>query len=191
MTDPDDPFAILGEVVRVFEDLHIPYLVGGSMASSVHGEPRFTRDIDLVADIGEAQVSPLVTALAEQFYADEDLFRAALTRQDCVNIIHLAAAYKIDIFFPGEDGWGQQQLSRRVRVEMGSQEYYVASAEDMILQKLRWYRLGGEVSDNQWRDVQGILRVQVNTLDRNYLNRWATELQLMDLLERAIGEAGI
>jgi hypothetical protein len=100
--------------------------------------------------------------------------------------------FKVDMFIPKDRPFDRQQLARREKQGIGTepdQMAYVASAEDIILAKLEWYRLGGEVSERQWRDVQGILEVSGNRLDQDYLRRWAATLNVSDLLERALSEA--
>lgn len=186
---------LLLKLSRVFEEIGIDYMLGGSVASSRHGFPRFTHDVDIVADIREEHISPLMEALQEEFYVDDEMIRDAIATQSSWNVLHLATMVKADIFIVKSDAWSQSEWGRR-RAERFEQAdtidiIYVATPEDMILQKLRWYRMGGEVSENQWKDVQGMLKVQGNALDFPYLNHWAQELQLTDLLKRAYEDAGI
>jgi hypothetical protein len=182
-------------LARTFDEIGIAYMIGGSVASSMHGFPRFTRDVDLVADIREEHISPLKTALQEEFYIDDEMIRDAITTQSSCSILQLSTMVKADIFVLKSDAWSQSEWGRRRQGRFEQAEetdiIYVATPEDMILQKLRWYRMGGEVSDNQWKDVQGMLKVQGDALDFTYLNHWAQELQLTDLLDRAYTEAGM
>ena len=181
------------EIARLFERLGVRYVVGGSLASSLHGVPRSTDDADLGAELREDHVGPLVQALEGRFYVDEERVRHAVRRRGSFNVIELPTMFKVDVFVLGEGPLHQEQLARRLRVTLpeGGEELEVASAEDTILQKLRWYRLGGEVSDRQWGDLLGVLKVQGQGLDRAYLQRGAELLGVEDLLDRALREGGL
>jgi hypothetical protein len=176
-------------VVRVLDDLGIPYLVGGALASSAYGEARTTQDVDLVVDLVEAQVAPLVERLRPDFYADDERARQAVERRGSFNVIHLPTMSKIDLFVAGDEPPARRQLERRRTLPMPGLpdvELSVASPEDVIVQKLRWYRLGNEVSERQWRDAEGVARVQGAALDRTYLRKAARELEVEDLLDRLL-----
>lgn len=179
------------KVARVLDELEIPYLVGGSIASSLHGDPRSTQDADLVADLREEHVARLVSALGDRFYVDEERVRHAVRRRSSFNVIHLATMFKVDVFVLGDDPMSREEMARRERVDLpgGGGVLAVASPEDTVLQKLRWYRLGHGISDRQWRDLVGVLQVQADRLDRAYLARGAELLGVADLLERALREA--
>ena len=185
--------AAIGYVVAAFDLLGVEYAIGGSVASSVFGEPRQTIDADVVARLLARHAEPLVERLSGKFYADLPSILSAIEDQGCINLIHLETMAKVDVFVRWRDPFGQSQLARRQRKSVGDQspiELYFASAEDTVLAKLDWYRKGGEVSDRQWRDVLGVLKVQTRTLDRDYLAHWSKELKVADLLQRALDEAG-
>lgn len=187
MTTPVDPLVVAAIVVGVFERLGISHTIGGSIAASFAGEPRSTVDIDVVAALGDAQVAALVAALSPDFYVDEDAVRRAVRKRSSVNLIHHATMLKVDIFVAGGTPLDKEQLERRLWVRLGSGVTLpIHTPEDILLQKLRWFRLGGEVSDRQWRDVLGIVRVQGPKLDRAYVQRQAPFLGVEDLLERAL-----
>ena len=189
-----DAVIVLQKVVQAFDALGIVYLVGGSMASAVYGEFRATQDVDLVAGVREEHVVSLVAALSAEFYVDADLIRQAIEQESSFNLIHLATMFKADVFIRKRGAWTDEEFARRRRIEYPSDEVsasvYVASPEDTVLQKLLWYHLGGGVSDRQWNDVQGVLKVQAGALDENYLRHWAAYLNLTDLLNDALMDAG-
>ena len=176
------------EVIDAFEELGVPYHVGGSLASSVHGVPRQTNDLDLVVDLPMAAASFLVLRLQDRFYIDGEMIRRAIRRRGSCNLVHLATGLKIDLFIQGRGVFDRMEFARHGphRLEDLSRNLVVKSAEDTVLRKLEWYRLGGEVSDRQWNDILGIVRTQGTQLDRGYLRQWASELGVADLLERAL-----
>lgn len=187
------PLELTLRVVRTLEELGIPYVLGGSLASSLVGEPRATADIDLAIRIGADQVAALVRALSRDFYISEEAVQDAVRRGTSFNMVHLESVTKVDLFVLGDDVLDRRQLERRVRVlvtEDPPQQLWIGSAEDQILRKLAWYRAGGQVSDRQWRDVIGILAVQSDRLDLEELRTAAGALGLSDLLEQAIAEGG-
>jgi hypothetical protein len=177
-------------ILEVFDLLEIPYQVVGSLASSMHGIPRATMDVDIVADLRTDQIAEFVDQLKADFYADAEMITEALARQRSFNLIHYASSYKFDIFPLARDEYSQTQFGRRQFSETKSLgdpiECAVASVEDTILNKLRWYRLGGETSERQWNDLRGIVRIQGATLDQGYLNTWAPQLGVADLLDRLL-----
>ncbi len=184
-----EPVSILLLVTTAFERLYIPYLVGGSMASAFYGVARSTLDADVVADIPEDKVDALVAALGADFYADEEMIRWAIEHRSSFNLVHLRTMFKVDVFIRKERPFDRAQFERRIEQVIATQpeqKAFIASAEDIILAKLEWYRLGNEVSDRQWRDILGILIVQAGRLDLDYLRRWAVELNVSDLLQRAL-----
>ena len=184
----------VARVVATFEALGVDYLVGGSVASSVFGEPRQTFDADLVARLLGRNAAPLVEHLKQEFYADLPSITTAIQTQGCFNLIHLETMTKVDVFVRWRDPFAQSQFARRQRKVVGESPplaLFFASAEDTVLAKLDWYRRGGGVSDRQWRDLLGVLKVQAGAIDRAYLASWASELGVSDLLQRALMEAGL
>jgi len=183
-----EPLAVTLLVAEALEQLEVPYLIGGSLASAVHGVVRATLDSDLVAELQSAHVAPFVTALGDAFYADPEAITEAIQHRASFNVIHHETMFKVDVFISRGRPFDRAQFQRRmVQVVSADPERtaYFASAEDTLLAKLEWYRLGGEVSERQWRDVLGVLQVQRDTLDLAYLRQWAITLSVADLFERA------
>ena len=188
-----DALSIALRVTGLLEQFGIQYLIGGSVASIVHGEARLTNDLDLVADIAAHQVPALAAALAHEFYVDDVGIQRAIRERSSFNLIHLATMFKVDVFIDRGDAWALEQMrcAESVALLYGDDTTVrrVAGAETMILQKLLWFRKGGEVSDRQWRDVLGMLKVQADRLDYAYLQDWATRLGVADLLDKAVRAA--
>jgi hypothetical protein len=182
----------LRPVVQAFDALNIEFYIGGSVASSYHGVGRSTLDVDLVADLSLEHVTPLIVRLGDEYYADADMIRDAIRGRSSFNLIHFPTSYKVDVFVMSRRPFEQSARQRIVRGTLpadSSRDYPLASAEDTILNKLEWFRSGGEVSERQWKDIIGVMKVQAGALDLEYLYRWAPELGVMDLLERAMKEA--
>lgn len=179
-------------VTDVFEKLGVRYAVGGSLSSSLHGVMRSTLDVDIVADMRLEHIQPLVAALSPEFYADVEMIRVANERHSSFNLIHYETSFKVDVFIPKPRPFDQMQLERRASAIITTdpeRSLYVTSPEDVILSKLEWYRMGGEVSDRQWRDILGVLKTITGGIDLDYLRHWAKQLKVNDLLDRALTEA--
>jgi hypothetical protein len=175
--------------VRTFERLGIAYAVGGSVASSIHGANRMTRDVDLTVEPFVGKEAEFLAAFpAPDFYLSPDAMREALRTHSTFNILHTTTAYKLDIFIRKDDPFEQAAFARRGLVAMPdapAEPVPVHSPEDIVLFKLRWYRIGGEVSDQQWSDVLAVMKTQREQLDAAYLDKWAAEIDVKDLLDRA------
>jgi hypothetical protein len=181
-------------VVQAFDALRIPYFLAGSMASSVHGIYRATADADFVAAVRPHHAEPLAQLLQPAFYADAPAIRAACEAGRSFNVIHLDTMLKVDVFVLRPDPFFLSQMRRRLLLPTTPDQQtalYVATPEDTILAKLDWYREGGGISDRQWNDILGVLKVQGETLDSAYLDEWARILKVADLLHRARKDAGI
>lgn len=188
---PPEPIAVTTQVTDALEKLGIRYAIGGSMASAIHGVVRSSQDSDIVAEIGARHVQPFVRALQNDFYVDAEMIVDAIERRASFNVIHRETMFKVDVFVAKPRAFDQSQLSRARKETLASEpplQAMVASAEDTLLAKLEWYRMGGETSERQWRDVLGMLQVQQGRLDSEYLRRWAKELGVQDLLERAMND---
>jgi hypothetical protein len=178
--------AVLQRIAGVLEELRIPFATGGSLASSVHGLARATRDIDLLVGLAEAHVPQVIDRLrAAEFYIDDLAAREAVRRGSSFNIIYQPTVYKVDLFIAA-DAFAEQQLARRVVDTVDGFAVPMTSAEDTLIAKLNWYRMGGESSGQQWRDICGIIAIQREALDMDYVRKWCEHFQVTDLLERAL-----
>ena len=190
--EPSDLVAVVGEVARALDAQGAGYLVGGSLASSLHGIPRSTQDADLVADLRVEHVASFVKRLEGSFYVDEERVLDAVRRRASFNVIHLATMFKVDVFVSRDDPASRAEMSRRQEYRVGESDeetLFVASAEDTVAQKLYWYRLGRGVSERQWQDLLGVLKVQGDRLDAEVLRQGSKSLGVEDLLDRALAEA--
>jgi sugar/nucleoside kinase (ribokinase family) len=189
-----DIYAAIRTVIDTFQRLGISYHIGGSVASSALGVARTTLDVDLVADIQADHVETFVETLQSEYYVDKDMIAQATEERSSFNLIHLATMVKVDVFILKESDYAREAFSRKRLDRLGEEseeEVYIASAEDVILHKLDWFRMGGEVSERQWGDIVGVMKVQGEALDGDYLQHWASELGLTTMLERALREAGL
>ena len=173
-------------VLAALTRLELSYLVGGSIASASHGIPRSTIDIDFLVALDPATAHEFSDLLRPEFHVDREVALAGRP----FTVIHSREGYKFD-FFPARSAFDQSQLARRVWTQvhlpgLEEIEFAAASAEDIMLSKLVWFRKGGEVSDRQWHDVLGVATIQGSKLDMNYLQQWATWLGVDDLLARAL-----
>jgi hypothetical protein len=192
MTMQGDSIRVTLLVTNALERMGVRYSVGGSLSSSLHGVMRSTLDVDIVADLCAEHIQPLLAALSQEFYIDEEMIQGAIRHRSSFNLIHYQTAFKVDIFVPKTRPFDEMQLQRSVLVVVMTepeQSLYVTSPEDIILSKLEWYRMGGEVSDRQWRDILGVMKVKAGSLDLDYLGNWARELKVSDLLERALAQS--
>jgi hypothetical protein len=187
-----DLVAALQPVADAFEVLGVRYYLGGSVASSAHGIARASLDADIVAFVEQRHVDRLVELLEAAYYVPVDRLRTAVTDQSSFNLIHLSTMFKIDVFVAKERNFDRQAVERArlqaIDETPDSPRFPVASPEDTVLAKLEWFRRGGEVSERQWWDIVGILRV-AGGIDREYLQQWAKPLGVSDLLERAFAVA--
>jgi hypothetical protein len=188
MTPLREAFAPLRSAL---EHTGIRYAVGGSWASTAFGEPRFTNDVDIVASFTPENLASFLSALPATFYVDREEAKSAIRFGRAFNVIYMPMAFKFDFFPAAAFALGTEELDRAVWLaDNGLSEGPApfVTPEDILLAKLHWYRLGGEASEVQWRDIQGIVRGRGATLDRKYLEQGATRLGVSSLLAKALGE---
>jgi hypothetical protein len=173
---------LVARLVEILDDVQVPYMVVGSVASSYHGEPRMTRDLDLVIDPTPDSLQALVAKLQTSgLYADPDAAASALANRSQFNAIDPASGWKVDLMIRGERPFDRAEFMRRQPVELPRTTVRMATAEDVILAKLEW-ALAGE-SERQLRDAAAILAVSGEMLDFDYLDGWAAQLGVTEVWE--------
>lgn len=179
-------FDFLQKVVEVFENLEIPYVVTGSVASMAYGEPRLTNDIDIVADIVEEQIPKIVAAFpADEFYLNKQAIREAIGHRNQFNIIHPGSGLKVDIILKQDTPFDNSRFGRARRIHPAeSYQASFAAPEDVIIKKMEYYKEGG--SDKHLRDITGILKISGEELDREYIAGWAQRLGLSEIWDTIV-----
>ena len=190
-----DIVSALIPVVDCLDELGVAYVICGSLSSVAHGIPRATHDIDLVADIESTQATALVRNISTRYYVDEEAAHEAVKLASSFNAIYLETMFKVDIFVSKPTVYDAQVLQRAQLLPLSegpdARLFKMQTPEDTILTKLRWYRIGREISERQISDVLGVMRVQAQDLDFQYLRRWADELGVRDLLDACLQRSGI
>jgi len=152
-------------------------------------------DVDIVADISRAQVSPLVEFLRDEYYVEEQMIKGAVSRVSSFNLIHLETMMKVDVFIQEKDAYHQSAIVWKLKDRLAEDDHdsvvYLSSPEDIILSKLSWYEQGGRVSERQWIDVLGVIKVKSDSLSTEYLIKWSHNLGVYDLLRQAFAESGV
>ena len=186
------PFDLVRHMAEIFDDLGVKYALGGSLASSLLGEPRSTVDVDMAVALDVAAGEALLELLGATFYIPIEAARAAIREHSSFNVIETAHALKVDLFVLGDGLLDRNQIERRVLIPIpgAPNGIWISSAEDQVLRKLDWFRQGGSVSDRQWRDEVGILRIHAEAMDLDYLMATATEVGLAVNVLEALRESG-
>jgi hypothetical protein len=188
-----EPIAVTLKVTFVLENLKVDYAISGSIATALYGVARATQDVDIVADFKVEHVAPLAEMLQTEFYVDAAMISDAVARRETFNLIHYETVLKVDVFVARDHPLDRAVISRARRYSLHpetSSLVSVVAPEEAVLAKLWWYRQGREVAAQQWKDVLGVLRLQADTLDTDYMHRFAEQLGVHDLLQRALQEIG-
>ncbi len=186
------PAEVIRTVIGTLDELGIRYHVGGSFASSYYGLSRTTADVDLVIEANPDQLSALADALSGEFYVSREAMTETFADRRSFNAILLKGPFKVDFFLVGTRPFDREEFRRAELRDLGMPDgarLRIKTAEDLVLRKLEWFRLGGEVSERQWSDVVGVLRAMRGRLDDAHLDHWAEELGLVELLARARAES--
>ncbi len=185
---PGDPLSVARVIAAILARLGIRYVVGGSVASSVWGEPRTTVDVDLMIEGSAEAVGNLVNELEESFYVDRESALDAHARGGSFNAIHFESSMKVDFFMAERNEIASNQLDRRRALEIAGSMIHFYAPEDLIVRKMMWFRSGGDQSERQWRDILGIVKTSRQILDDVYLEAAAELAGVADLLQRAKNE---
>jgi hypothetical protein len=189
-----DPLVVAAIVVAALEKTRIRYVIGGSLASVTHGEPRSTLDVDIAVDLSNGTVDAFVHELESEFFVDLTWARQEVRRRGSFQAVHRESMVRVDLFVPEWTGFHlwKWEHRRQLAMNLGAvTQMDMTGPEAIILQKLDWFEHGGRVSDRQWRDVIGVLKAQTNRLDLASLRSWSNRMDLTDLLEKALQESGI
>lgn len=192
-----EPIELARHIADILEPLDIPYAVGGSVASSLLGKSRATQDLDLIIDISPDKAQQLLAAMQGEFYISESAISEAIASDNpsnSFNVIYLPSMEKADIFVLQDDPFSRSTMDRRqlyATADDPAKSIYIYSPEDIILQKLKWFRMNRRESEKQWRDVLGVMKIQGDTLDFEYLWRWAEPLDASTTIEQALIESGL
>lgn len=194
MFPPTEQMAVVREVIAALDAMRVAHALGGSLASSIHGAVRQTHDADMAVEPFPGREAEFCAQLSPKYYVSLPAVIEANRQQAVFNVISPETAFKVDLFVRKDRPFDRSLMARRQTITLGDPPGFAASVvspEDVILWELEWYRLGGEVSDRQWSDILSVLRVQGDRLDAAYLARWAGQLGVSDLLDRARSEASI
>ncbi len=188
MISPDEAFEPLRTAL---EAAGVRFAIGGSWACTAFGEPRFTNDVDILAEFSHENLKQFLAELPASFYVDAEEASAAIHGGKPFNVIHMPMAFKFDFFPAGAFALGTDELDRAISlsgtgISRGPAPF--VTPEDILLAKLAWFQSGGGVSEVQWRDVEGIVRARAKTLDRHYLEQGAARIGVSDLLARLLGK---
>jgi predicted nucleotidyltransferase len=177
---------LLRYALGVMKSIGVEHMIVGSMASMAYGEPRLTRDIDLVVNLQADQVDPLCDAFADpEFYVSRSAAQEAVRQRSQFTVIHPGSGKKIDLIVARDDAWGQSQLARRKAVAiLPGLTAPTAAPEDVIIGKMWYYREGEH--EKHLRDIASMLRISRAEIDRDYVSHWARELELTDIWQTVL-----
>lgn len=177
----------LTNLIKELDRHGIPYMLTGSVASSLHGQPRATKDVDIVIAAAKEQVLNLVKALGENYYVSPNAIQEAFAHNSMFNVIDSVSAWKADFIIRKDRPFSKNEFERRRIAAIKGLNVWVASPEDIILSKLDWAKASG--SEQQFRDALGVAVVQYDRLDVNYLRKWARELGVDIVLNQILEQA--
>ncbi|MEO8231754.1 MAG: hypothetical protein ABI638_05705 [Ignavibacteriota bacterium] len=191
--DKNGILSALEPVFKALDESSIGYFIGGSIASSAYGIARATMDVDMILNIAPFQVKSFFDKLKGKYYIDIEIINDALVNKSSFNILHLDSMLKIDFFILKDQTYPLNAFQRRIQSSLDdsddSVKVFLCSPEDIIISKLEWFKLSDESSERQWSDILGVVKVQKNNLDKEYLKHWAIQLDLFNLLQKAFEQS--
>lgn len=173
---------ILLNIIDIFNKHKIEYMITGSFASNLHGVPRATFDTDIVIKADETSLAKFTKEVSKEFYVEEKTGATALGQSEMFNIVHYDTGFKIDLIPIKHRSYSEIEFSRCQPIDFAGRKCWFSSPEDAILSKLEWAKIGA--SEKQFSDALGIVKVQRDKLDWEYLHKWAKELSVVDLLDK-------
>lgn len=176
----------LEKLISILESVGIPYAVCGSLSSSLHGQPRATNDTDIIIAPTQEQLAKLLKSLETGYYVSSKTASEAMKIRSMFNVIDNELGWKADLIFRKNTPYQLTKFNRRIKAKLMGIDLWILSPEDVILSKLDWAKESG--SDLQLRDVFGVIKVQWDKLDWDYLRQWAKELGIAKTLESIIEE---
>jgi hypothetical protein len=174
------------QLTTLLERAGIPFMVSGSLASSFHGDPRSTNDLDLVIDPDSDSLNRFIGSLPADWYASKDAAQTALRQRSMFNVVDAGAGWKADLIILKDRPFSLREFSRKVPATILGTKVAVVSPEDSILSKLEWSKESG--SERQYLDALGVALLNSDSLDRRYLEQWAQDLKIEELLNRLLRE---
>ena len=184
MTSQND---FLKKLVKALDNCSIPYMLSGSFSSSFYGQPRATQDADIIIATTEEQLIAFVKSLGDDYYVSDDTTREALKNNSMFNVIDIQNSWKADFIIRKNRPFSIEEFTRRQKANIMGLDVWIVSPEDIILSKLEWAK--NSESGQQFLDALGVAIVQNDRLDRDYLYKWAKELQVESSLERLLKQA--
>ena len=194
VSNTGEQLGVLQEVIDNFTSMKIPYALGGSWASSLMGKMRFTNDADITVEAFSGREEEFCARFGDDYYISVPAMRDAFRRRSTFNILYSPLSFKVDCFVRKDRAFEVSAMARRREQSLPTnpvRSIVCVTPEDLVLFKLEWYRLGNEVSEQQWKDIRGVFETQGDRLDQAYLDRWAPDLGVADLLQRMRQECGI
>jgi len=177
----------LQKLVNMLDKSSVPYMLSGSIGSGFHGQPRATNDADIIIDPSNEQLISFVSSLGPDYYVNKEAAIQALNDNSMFNIIDIQTGWKADLIIRKKRAYSKQEFSRRTNTTLMGMSLWILSPEDSILSKLEWSK--SRESQTQFKDALGVIMVQWDSLDFNYMKKWAKELQIEDALEHLLAEA--
>ena len=178
---------VLQIVIAILEKNNIPYMLTGAIAVNYYGRPRLTHDVDIIVNIERKHIQSIVDAFHQEFYISLEGIEDAIGHRTAFNIIHNETGLKIDFWMLTDEEYDKTRFSRKKRRTIFDRGMYISSAEDIILIKLLWYK--NSTSEKHIMDAEGILQVQGNSIDNNYLIEWAEKLSVRGILKKLLKTA--
>ena len=178
----------LEKLIKKLNEQNIPYMLSGSVSSSLHGQPRATNDADIIIAPAEEQLIAFVKSLGDDYYVNPDAAREALKSNSMFNVVDIRNSWKADFIICKDRPFSREEFQRRRKADIMGLDVWVVSPEDVILSKLEWSK--DSQSERQFGDALGVAVVQWDRLDVDYLRKWAKELQVRDFLEQLLDQAG-